>query len=287
MAIRGLGLGGKHGLHPGKHWLSSRAVGDFRARGVARRAPVAALNTMVAVEIEAACAPLSRPEKIEALLGSAEQYAEASVPVLESYVAAQVSGKTYDALANKALMKLYQFTPARCSDEVLALVLAKAMMARPAGDLTSLLYVVPEALVERCPLAAKLAACDALLEASKFAEFWAAAREKVGAKAVADLVPGFTAAVRRYLLDLLSQTFERVPLDLLAEVLGIDAAAAAGLAKSPPPGGLLLPSTDAANATFAPNAHNQKRKETSAKGIQLDALLSCFAEPDEDIFSDE
>ena len=47
------------------------------------------------------------------------------------------------------------------------------------------------------------------------------------------------------------------------------------------------PSTDAANATFAPNAHNQKRKETSAKGIQLDALLSCFAEPDEDIFSDE
>ena len=119
---------------------------------------------MVAVEIEAACAPLSRPEKIEALLGSAEQYAEASVPVLESYVAAQVSGKTYDALANKALMKLYQFTPARCSDEVLALVLAKAMMARPAGDLTSLLYVVPEALVERCPLAAKLAACDALLE---------------------------------------------------------------------------------------------------------------------------
>ena len=242
---------------------------------------------MVAVEIEAACAPLSRPEKIEALLGSAEQYAEASVPVLESYVAAQVSGKTYDALANKALMKLYQFTPARCSDEVLALVLAKAMMARPAGDLTSLLYVVPEALVERCPLAAKLAVCDALLEASKFAEFWAAAREKVGAKAVADLVPGFTAAVRRSLLDLLSQTFERVPLDLLAEVLGIDAPAAAGLAKSPPPGGLLLPSSDAANATFAPNAHIQNRKETSAKGIQLDALLSCFAEPDEDIFSDE
>ena len=54
---------------------------------------------MAPVEIEVQCAPLQRPEKIEALLGSAEQYAEASVPVLESYVAAQVSGKTYDALS--------------------------------------------------------------------------------------------------------------------------------------------------------------------------------------------
>ena len=91
---------------------------------------------MAPVEIEVQCAPLQRPEKIEALLGSAEQYAEASVPVLEGYVTQQVSGKTYDALANKALVKLYQFTPSRCNDEILALVLAKAMMARPSGDIT-------------------------------------------------------------------------------------------------------------------------------------------------------
>ena len=242
---------------------------------------------MAPVEIEVQCAPLQRPEKIEALLGSADQYAEASVPVLEGYVTQQVSGKTYDALANKALVKLYQFTPSRCNDEILALVLAKAMMARPSGDITSLLYVAPEALVTRSPLAARLYKCDGLLETSKFAEFWTLARSAADGKAVVDLVPGFTGAVRRYLLDLLSKTLERVPLDLLAEVLGVDAASAASLAKSPPPGGILLPSTDATMAVFAPNADNQKRKETSSKGIQLDALLSCYATPDENIFSEE
>lgn len=229
---------------------------------------------MVALEISSAAAPQARPEKIEALLSSAGQYSEGSIAALESYVATQVSGGTYDALANKALVKLYQFTPSRCKDEVLALVLAKAMMARPAGDITSLLYVCPEALIERTPVCERLAKCDALLESSKFAEFWECARDKEGGKAVVDLVPGFCGAVRRFLLDLLSQTFERVPLGLLAEVLGCDEAIATALAKKGD-GTTLLASDDPKHAIFAPNPHNQKRQETFQKGaVQLDSLLS-------------
>jgi translation initiation factor 3 subunit K len=238
----------------------------------------------MAVEIQAVCAPLKRPAPVEALLGSAGQYDEAAIQPLESYVAQQVATGTYDALANKALCKLYQFNPARCNGDVLARVLAKAMMARPAPDITSLLYVVPEALVAASPLCDRLAKCDALLESSKFAEFWAMARDADGGKAVVDLAPGFVPAVRRYLVDLLAQTFERVPLELLAEVLGCDAGAAAALAKAPPAGGLLVPSTDPKHAVFAPNAHNTKRQETFVKAVQLDSLLSLY-NADENIFA--
>lgn len=239
---------------------------------------------MAPVEIQATPAPLKRPAPVEALLTSASQYDEASITQLETYVATQVATGTYDAAANKALVKLYQFSPKRCNPDVLARVLGKAMMARPAPDITSLLYVCPEALVAASPLCEKLAKCDALLETSKFGEFWTLARDATAGKAAVDVAPGFAAAVRRYLLDLLAQTFERVPLELLAEVLGCDAAAAAALAKSPPAGGCLVASSDPKHAVFAPNPHNTKRQESTAAVVQLDSLLSLY-NADENIFA--
>mmetsp|Transcript_10363 Transcript_10363/g.31951 ORF Transcript_10363/g.31951 Transcript_10363/m.31951 type:complete len:239 (-) Transcript_10363:37-753(-) len=229
----------------------------------------------------AAPAPCRRPADVEGLLNSPDVYAPASIPALEAYVAAQVKDGTYDFAANKALVKLYQFEPASCKGDVLAQVLAKALMARPAGDLDQLLYMAPDVLVSRAPVAQRLADADALLEANKYGAFWAKVRE--GDAPACKCVAGFEAAVRRFLLDLLSRTFERVPLDLLAEVLGCDAAAAAALAKAG--GGPVVASSEPSVAVFSPNAHNQKRAATAEKAVSLASLLGLYG-GDDDIFGD-
>ena len=179
------------------------------------------------MDIAASPPSQARPAELDTLLSSPDQYTPEAIAPLEAYVAAQVSGKQYDAAANKALAKLYQFTPSRCQDAVLAQVLAKALCARPAGDGYNLLYIVPEALIERSPLCKRLAEADALLEASKFDEFWKSARAEPSFESTC---PGFEGQMRRGLLDLLSETFQAVPLDLLSTVLGCDAAQAAALA---------------------------------------------------------
>ena len=157
------------------------------------------------MDIAAAPPSQARPAELDTLLSSPDQYTPEAIAPLEAYVAAQVAGKQYDAAANKALAKLYQFTPSRCQDAVLAQVLAKALCARPAGDGYNLLYIVPEALIERSPLCKRLAEADALLEASKFDEFWKSARAEPSFESTC---PGFEGQMRRGLLDLLSETFQ-------------------------------------------------------------------------------
>lgn len=229
------------------------------------------------MDIAAAPPTQARPADLDALLSSPDQYAPEAIAPLEAYVAAQVQNKQYDAAANKALAKLYQFTPGRCQDAVLAQVLAKALGARPAGDAANLLYIIPEALVARSAVCKRLAEADALLEASKFDEFWKSARAEPSFEATC---PGFEGQMRRGLLELLSETFQAVPLELLGMVLGCDAAVAAALAKA---GGGPLAGSSGASATFKPNRQNQKRTEVVEKSVALTSLLKLY-DPDEQIF---
>ena len=80
------------------------------------------------MDIAASPPSQARPAELDTLLSSPDQYTPEAIAPLEAYVAAQVQGKQYDAAANKALAKLYQFTPSRCQDAVLAQVLAKACL---------------------------------------------------------------------------------------------------------------------------------------------------------------
>lgn len=225
------------------------------------------------IEIDVAAAGAApRQERVTGILSSAEQYQESAIGPLEDHLAFQVSSGTYDFAANKALVKLYKFTPARCRSDMLAPALAKAMMAR---DSTALLYMVPDALLEATPLLRRLGKCDALLETSQFAAFWECAREDDAA--LVALVPGFTSALRRYILGLLASTFENVHVSLVAETLGMTLDDAAALVANPPPGTPLLASSDPALARFKPNAHNQPRQVQYAKTVQLDTLLALAA----------
>ena len=217
---------------------------------------------------------------MESMLASAEQYSETSVVKLEAYVRRQASGAAYDFVANMALVKLYQFYPAKCDGEVLALVFGLALAARPATDLKALSYACPESLLEANVVAKKFSDCDALLDESQFAEFWQTLeKEKLEA-----LVPSLAPAMRRFLGGLLAATFQSVSLDFFAKVLGYSSADARDALQTKSKDFPYVASSDASLVTFLPNAENQPRQQTLDKSVGLPTLLSLF-DDDADIFT--
>ncbi|KAJ8607805.1 hypothetical protein CTAYLR_009887 [Chrysophaeum taylorii] len=210
-----------------------------------------------------------RPEGVTMVLNTAAQYKESSIETLENHVGVQVREETYDAKANKALVKLYQFSPHRCRPEILELVFAKAMMARPKADMSAILCICPHKLADSTPLLRRLGKCEQLVETSRFADFWEHARDIE--------VPGFAPHLRRFILGLLSQTFCTAPIDLVARALGIAVDDARALAAAPTPSSPLLPSTDPDVATFKPNPKNQPRQQRFSNPVHLDTLLSLFS----------
>uniref|UniRef100_A0A7S3K7B0 Eukaryotic translation initiation factor 3 subunit K n=1 Tax=Aureoumbra lagunensis TaxID=44058 RepID=A0A7S3K7B0_9STRA len=220
-----------------------------------------------------------RSAEISRLLQSSEQFKESSISTLESYVESQVTDKNYDFGANKQLIKLYQFFPSNCQGEILAKVLAMAMMARPATDLKALLYMCPEALIEINPLAKRVIQCESLLAAAKFAEFW---QQAMNAEESLDtLIPGFSASIRRFILDLLALTYQSLSIDVCAPILGLSTDQLRTLTTSPPAGLPLLPSTDPVFIKFIPNQENQPRHLAAGKSVQLSTLLDLAAPQDD------
>ena len=207
----------------------------------------------------------SRPLEIESMLVSSEQYGEATIGTLEAYVKDQIKQGTYDFAANKALVKLYQLYPWRCQSDVLVQVLGLAVAARPATDFKALLYSCPANLVEG-PLAKKLIDLDGLLDASKFGTFF----KEVDPKIV-DLVPSFEASIRNFILGLLAETTQSVPLETFNGMCGL-----ALTPEDPLPFPSTIVQKDGATITFAPNPENQARQPGLGKAIGLGPLLALF-----------
>lgn len=225
----------------------------------------------------------TRSEAVAGILSSSERFSESAIGPLEEHVRSQLANGSYDFEANRTLVKLYQLVPHLCSPEVLAVVLAKATMARPAGDATALRFICPEVLAEATGVLRRLGSCEERLEQSDFAGFWEVARTTEGDVAVVDLVPGFSEAVRAFILGLLADTFATVSVELLASVLGIGLDKAAALAASPPTDSPLAPSTDPGKVNFKPNARNQPQKQRRDDSVGIDALLSLY-NIDDDVF---
>jgi len=204
--------------------------------------------------------------EMEALLVSADQYAASSIGVLERYVEEQVRGeKAYDFVANKALLKLYQLHTPRHEARVLALIFGLALAARPATDLKTLLYACPEKLLEANAEAKKIVACDALLDASKFDEFWN--------QVDTTLIPSLAPAIRTFLVGLTAATFQSVSLDFFGRVLGLNATEADEFLRDH----AQLASKTADGVTFATNLENQPRSASGlGKSVGLPALLGLF-----------
>merc|ERR1712093_378826 len=133
------------------------------------------------------------------LLKPASRFDVNSLPAMEKIVREHVASGEYNVELNLAVLKLYQFNPQATNEEIISLVLAKAMMALPAPDFQLALYLIPEAALT--DMHRSLVDLANLLDTAKFRAFWDAfgsspAEDLLGSIAgFGDAIRGFAASV--------------------------------------------------------------------------------------------
>ena len=200
----------------------------------------------------------------EALL--ANTYDVASIPPLENYLNQQVSSNTYDFVANKALLKLYDLHPDKRDDNITALILAKALMALPSTDMMLSLYLVPEDVRARAPVS-ELVVYGELLETAKFAEFWEMA--KLGSNPLLDGIVGFDTAIRSYMVGVFAKTYQKTESIVFMENLALGDTHLAPYV-SQHPDSIRLEGRD---VIFLSNDDNQQRAKQFKENISFEKIL--------------
>ncbi|KAG0642882.1 armadillo-type protein [Tuber brumale] len=120
----------------------------------------------------------TRPEHIQGILSSLDRYNPETVTIFQDYVQQQCENRTYDSLANLALLKLYQFNPHLTRDETITNILVKALTVFPSADFGLCLHLLPANALTEPPVDAfaeavlKLFSLSRLLEACEYKEFW-------------------------------------------------------------------------------------------------------------------
>ncbi|KAK3677337.1 hypothetical protein LTR78_002875 [Recurvomyces mirabilis] len=93
-----------------------------------------------------------RPEHIDTILNGLDRYNPETTTVFQDYVAQQCESQTYDAYANLALLKLYQFNPHLTRDETSTNILVKALTVFPAPDFSLCLSLLPPHILAQTKL---------------------------------------------------------------------------------------------------------------------------------------
>jgi len=156
-------------------------------------------------------------DKVGKLLQS-RRYDPEILPKLEEYVDYQCGNQIYDADANQACLKLYQFYPAKYQGPVVAKILVKAMMALPEDGFLASLYLIPEKFQTGGGSIPALTEMVRLLETGRYLEFWETA--KAHRHAVSG-VKGFDDAIREFMLSVISRTYFRIDTAILASLLDL------------------------------------------------------------------
>ncbi|GJN08878.1 hypothetical protein PR202_ga26838 [Eleusine coracana subsp. coracana] len=131
---------------------------------------------------------------------------------LEKFVNEQVSSQTYNLDANLSLLRLYQFEPERMSEQIVARILIKALMAMPGPDFSLCLFLIPEHVQMKEQF-------KTLIVLSHYLEFWDEAAKN---RNILEVVPGFEQAIQAYAVHVLSLTYQKVPRPILAEAINIE-----------------------------------------------------------------
>ncbi|CAM9922278.1 unnamed protein product [Pylaiella littoralis] len=201
-----------------------------------------------------------------------EYFDHRAVPQLEEYLEEQVKSGTYDFEANKALLKLYQFFPDLCKSEMVALMLAKALMNVPSTDFMALMYIVPPSL-HRCePVRSLKKGADAL-ETAKFAEFWqTCAGEDM--PALIEKVPGFNKHIRVFIVHTLATTFQDSTRENMEQSLDLSGAELEEFVKAN--ADVVSASPDGSKFKFALNEFNQIQPKKFKESVEFDKILKTI-----------
>eukprot|EP01065_Artemidia_motanka_P022645 TRINITY_DN2684_c0_g2_i3.p1 TRINITY_DN2684_c0_g2~~TRINITY_DN2684_c0_g2_i3.p1 ORF type:complete len:236 (+),score=95.36 TRINITY_DN2684_c0_g2_i3:72-710(+) len=142
------------------------------------------------------------------------------IHVLEQYVSVQdeVEDIAFDSTAALALLKLYQFYPARAKFEVMEKILRMALSDLPNTTFTLCMFLIPERHHRRPEIESLLLLHDQL-EECRFAEFWANP-----ILAEMNPKPEFVNKIRAYIFDLLKSAHQRSDMETAAECLNMQGA---------------------------------------------------------------
>jgi translation initiation factor 3 subunit K len=150
----------------------------------------------------------------------ADKYSPDRLNDLQRHVATQAAQGFYDRDANLALLRLYNFETELVHVQTVANVLIMALMQLPEADFTMLLHLIPEN-IQAEPLIGAVISLDRHLEGFRFAQFWS---EVDRLRDILNPINGFYEAVRRYILQSISTTFQTLSRASLSQSLKSDGA---------------------------------------------------------------
>jgi len=145
----------------------------------------------------------------------------AGVPTLEQCVQSQVEENWYDLDINLGLLRLYQGDPSLVNPSVILQILLKALMRLPGQDFETCLYLVPGHLwgQDEPTSIDVLLELSAFLQETKFTTFWDQLSKQ---RAQLMLVQGFDEEIRRFVLETISLTYQRINKTTLMSLLHVD-----------------------------------------------------------------
>ncbi|KAH8856027.1 Eukaryotic translation initiation factor 3 subunit K [Schistosoma japonicum] len=160
---------------------------------------------------------MDRKAIIKEKLQGIESYNPGHIPTLEEHLTWQITNNEYDFEANLALLRLYQFNPERFNAECAKLVLLKAIVSMNHWDFTLCKYLIHLEHLSKEPLL-HVVQLGFLLETCRFTEFWMKVKEN---PKLVSAISGFRESVCKFIVQIISQTYQRISKILLMNFLDI------------------------------------------------------------------
>mmetsp|Transcript_12177 Transcript_12177/g.34342 ORF Transcript_12177/g.34342 Transcript_12177/m.34342 type:complete len:223 (+) Transcript_12177:55-723(+) len=142
-----------------------------------------------------------------------------ALPTLETFVRTEVEQGMYLLDANLLVLKIYKIYPSHHKQDIVRLILAKAIMQFPSNDFRLCTYLIPKPQVDEG--LESLYAVGDTLEQGNFVGFWVEAEKN---KELLSKIPGFYDSARVYMISILSRTFSSVDKEALRVTLNLDVA---------------------------------------------------------------
>mmetsp|Transcript_31422 Transcript_31422/g.47502 ORF Transcript_31422/g.47502 Transcript_31422/m.47502 type:complete len:220 (+) Transcript_31422:86-745(+) len=213
-------------------------------------------------------------DEISSLLETSAYNAD-SIPKLEKYVDAQISGAApYNLCANRTLAKLYQFFPGRSSssDHYIAQILILSLLAYPSSDLLSLLCLISEK-VQETETVALIIRCFNLIDSCKFKEFWTEFKKLEESNMDLKSICNSSATTQKLqsgIAQVLAISYRSAPLSVIKVALNTTSS---DIISGVPE----VESVSQDDVTFVATADNTKRNRVFQQGVQFSSIASLVA----------
>jgi len=150
------------------------------------------------------------------MLQGIERYNPDNLQKLEHYVELQAKENTYDLEANLSVLRLYQFGPTLYRNNIVNLILLKALTNLPHTDFVLCKCLLTQDHLEEPQVSQVMKMAD-LLEMCKFKQFW---EEAAKSGELTSAVLGFEDSIRKYVAHVVNITYQTIEVPILKELLG-------------------------------------------------------------------